>query len=382
MMLSPQLITPLQAPRVLRQRVAGFSLVELLVGVAIFAMLLIAMGQMVASVQRTYVRTKAKTEQYRGARIAMETIARRISQATLNSYWDYDYYPGTQQPKEYVRNSELHFTSGPAHRLLPATAKPVGHAAFFHSPFGVDEGAGTEAMHDLLNGWGYYVTFDSDKERLPGFMAKDPKRFPLRYRFRLMEFREPSNEIHIFQPTPSSTGIGTLALIQTQTTQDAINSWFGASLASNSEPLADNILSIIIQPLRPTRSPTDIATDIAPDYLYDSRRFKWAAPNDALASRTRHQLPPSVLLSVIAVDESSWSRLPLNTATALAERLRTLLGRTLFVSSGKLPQDFQTLQVELNKEKVDYRVFSTQVPLRAARWSAAASETADPTSSQ
>lgn len=73
--------------RPLRAR-AGFSILEVLAASAVLALLLVAMISMTDQVQKTYRSTVGKAEQFREARVAFESITRRLSQATLNTYWD------------------------------------------------------------------------------------------------------------------------------------------------------------------------------------------------------------------------------------------------------------------------------------------------------
>ena len=94
-----------------RQISAAFSLVELLVAVTITAMLLLMVVQVLGSTQRAWKNTRSSVGSFRDARQAFETITRRISQATLNSYWGYD---NPAAPTTYLRQSELHFVCGPA----------------------------------------------------------------------------------------------------------------------------------------------------------------------------------------------------------------------------------------------------------------------------
>lgn len=353
---------------------SGFTLVELLVGMTVLAVLMASLAEILGSTQRIWVQTKARTEQYRGARLALETMARRISQATLNSYWDYRMDPVTHTPTYYERNSELHFVSGPASKLVAASEKACGHAVFFHAPFGFvssDGGAaanGEESLQDLLNGWGYFVEYGDDMDRRPPFLAHDTERNPARRRFRLMELRLPADRMDIFTPTYSKEMGSYVSKIQTQKNQPDLYSWFNQDLRTYAQPLAENILAVIIQPEAPEFISGATRFDLAQDYFYDSRRFQWDG-GGAVSEATRHQLPPVLRLSVIAADEAAWSHFSDSEAATIVTQLRELLHNTLFKQSDKFSEDLESLAKVLQAHHLDFRVFTTAVPLRAARWS-------------
>src|SRR5258708_3308729 len=105
-------------------RSTGFTLVELLVSMGILSVLSIILVSITNSTASTWRYPTSRIEQFRGAETAFEGITRRLSQATLNTYWDYD-SPST--PKRYLRKSELRFISGrmtgkPADKPLLATS--------------------------------------------------------------------------------------------------------------------------------------------------------------------------------------------------------------------------------------------------------------------
>ena len=129
------------------------------------------------------------------------------------------------------------------------------------------------------------------------------------------------------------------------------------------------ILAIVLQPNAPSYVDGGAESDIAPKYLYDSRRFKWDG-SSTLSELTRHQLPPTIQLSVIAVDEVTWNKLPVDRVDSMAQRLKSMLKDTLFQNTDDFQRDQLTLAEFLKEYRVEHRVFTTEVPLRAARWSA------------
>jgi uncharacterized protein (TIGR02599 family) len=188
-----QIFSPqFNSARLLRSR-AGFSILEVLVASAVLALLLVAMMSMTDQVQKTYRSTLGKAEQFREARVAFESITRRLSQATLNTYWDYD-SPTT--PTKYLRQSELRFLSGNASGLLSGVTPAISsttHAVFFQAPFGFTSNSTYGGMESMVNTWGYFIEFGSDSVLRP-----DPVNtagVPVKYRFRLYEMMEPSETL-------------------------------------------------------------------------------------------------------------------------------------------------------------------------------------------
>lgn len=137
----------------------GFTLVELMVSVVLITLLTLLLVSMTNSAASTWRYTTARIEQFRGADIAFEAIARRLSQASLNTYWDYD---NPTVPKKYLRQSDLRFVAGDAEILLkPATLRRPTHSVFFQAPLGyVGDTTNFGGLDNLINTWGYYVEFN------------------------------------------------------------------------------------------------------------------------------------------------------------------------------------------------------------------------------
>ena len=115
---------------------AGFTILEVMVASAVFVLLL---GLLMSTISQTSTVTRRATEKvsaFQGARSAFELLTSKLSQATMNSYWDYD-SPTT--PTKYIRKSELHFVVGPAGQTpLPGTSG-TGQAVFFQAPGGASQ---------------------------------------------------------------------------------------------------------------------------------------------------------------------------------------------------------------------------------------------------
>ncbi len=108
----------------------AFTLVELLVSLAVLSILLLINAQVIGQVQSTWSASNARVSQFREARTAFDIITRNLSQATLNTYLDYETnYLATAAatsgtaaatgPGSYVRRSDLQFICGDTTNLLP-----------------------------------------------------------------------------------------------------------------------------------------------------------------------------------------------------------------------------------------------------------------------
>jgi uncharacterized protein (TIGR02599 family) len=276
----------------------GFTLIELLVSMTFLVILMLVVTQVVGIVQRTWVRSNSRVSQFREARTAFDVISRTLSQATLNTYWENEFDPlrtslGQQinRAKNYVRQSELQFISGPTATVLQGAAGNAanypGHAVFFQAPLGVTrlvlatdaQAANTENMVNLLCGRGYFVEWGDDQPYRPPFL-NGMNTVPIRQRLRLMEYSPTAEMNRIYDSTLRP-------LVNQQTGTNNGKRWFneGANAVLNSlvkdkekvetraftRPVAENILALVISPQVETTGNTSAAPySIAPQYLYDS----------------------------------------------------------------------------------------------------------------
>lgn len=324
-----------------KEHAQGFTLVELLVSMAVFAMIMVVIFGLTQQAGNAWRSTSSKIEAFQGARAAFETITDTLSQATLNTYYDYADASGRSRnsliassgtaanfvPATYTRFSDLHFISGKA--LLPTQ---VTHSIFFQTPAGYSASSSFQQMDTLLNACGFYVAFDKDPSR-PAFLTT-----PERYRFRLFEFIQPSEQFSVFS---SASG----------------NSWFTVPAASSSPPraqMADNIIALIVLP---KASDADSAGTLAPLYEYDSR--------DTTKPVSSNQLPPLVEVVLVAIDEPSAKRLELKNGSTPPD-----FGlASLFQQPASLDDDLKALEKTLIGKHLNYRIFRTTVPLRSSKWS-------------
>ncbi len=348
----------------------AFTLVELLLSTAIIGLLMLVLLAMTDQTSLTWRRTTAKIEQFQQARSGFESMTRKLSQATLNTYYDYFDASGNSLktsvgtgfvPKTYGRQSELRFISGPMKSFALSGNLPT-HGVFFQAPLGfVDDGANA-AMDNLLNTWGYFVEVGGDEGSLPTFLNG---RVPARWRSRLVELMQPAERMSVYSLKGNETGA-------------AARAWFADAFKANPRPtrvLAENIVALVVLPrLARTEELARTAAGkqpLAPQYAYDSTKT-----NSDPEINPKNQLPPVVQVTMVAIDETSASQL----AQRFPNSATLGLGMSsLFLSSAKLEDDAGTAApgdgdlAELEKQLVGlraaYRVFTTNVTIRGAKWS-------------
>jgi len=352
--------------KTLRMR-RGFTLVELLVTMAILAILCLVLASFIDTVRRVWSATTSKVEQFREAREGFEAMTRRLSQATLNPFWDYE-RDANENPLRYTRQSELRFRSGPgvAAYGAPGQSRPA-HGIFFQSPLGTVENSSFEAMSNLLNTVGYFIELGDDSATRPPFLTT-----PTRTRFRLMEFIEPSEELTLYQYTSGRDNQG-----RVKNLSYTGDEWFRLPLQRiRGRVVAENIIALVILP-RFADSETRTsgvpfrADDLAPNYHYDSSQ----AGVDP-ETNTKHQLPPILQVAIVAIDEASAARMDAADVERLRQKIEGLFQDAsrwqtdLFLSADAAggSQD-SSLEGYLIDNRINYRIFTTNIGLKSAKWS-------------
>ncbi len=388
------------------RRSPAFTLVEVMLSVAILALLMVILAQIVSQTSQTWRYTASKAEQFREARNAFDTMTRRISQATLNTYWAYD---NPAAPTRYLRQSELRFVAGPTQNgSTPLDSKmnvprPT-HSVFFQAPFGyIVPGTSSSTsvpnyrgLDSLINTWGYYLEVNDDANFRPPFVTSNVA--PLRLRYRLMEFMQPSTRMSIYKWTsgkPNSPASNDCDV----RSNSAFLGWMrDAFLAPASETnaavnlshvLAENVIALCILP---KLSPQDAkehglesqpGTALAPDYYYYSGDGGEGKNGGRAVLNSIHQLPPVLQVTMIAIDELSAERVGLQ---KLTDDRFGVLRNDFLTDARNYAQDLlynrddppdldgpassdDPLEVRLIKQKLNYRIFSSNIYLRGAKWS-------------
>jgi uncharacterized protein (TIGR02599 family) len=293
--------------------------------------MMVLLAHLTGSASNLWRKSVSQGQRFREPRRGMETIQRTLSQATLNTYFDY-LLDSSGNPTSYGRMSELRFICGPSTSLgVPGTS--VTQAIFFQAPTGDVTNASLRPLNSLLNTQGFYIQFGEDPLQ-PTFVAASK-----RYRFRLMQLIEPSESLSIYTKVAAASPYnGT--------------DWFTDALgvSTNSHVLAENIIALIFR----VRDPANPGTFY---YSYSS------APNTSVPLQ-KHQLPPVVDVTLVAVDEQSFNRIQ-GTSTSSPD-----LGLgALFQTAANYSADLATLESTLVEKGYDYRVFASSVSIEGAKWS-------------
>ena len=352
----------------IRRPTAAFTLVEVIVASGIVVVIMGVLLAMTDQTQRLIKSTSSKVEEFQDSRVGFESMTRRLAQATLNTFWDYQYVNGL--PSRYQRSAELRFRSGKMKDLnsdggVEGNLQP-SHGVFFQTPNGLVEDSKLGSLDHLINTWGYFLEVGSDKNSIPSFLNDkvDPRK-----RFRLMEFMQPSESLSVYNFQ-----------------QTASNKWFAPATTSTKRPvrvLAENIVALIVLP----------RLSLADEEQWKKKNGKKTAPILASSTygydstvagdnkadsilNTKSQLPPVVQVIMVAIDEPSARKLEdkfgsdswlginyesyFNNPTALQD-----------TASGKAGDLTNFVEKILIPRKVSYRIFSTNVSIRGAKWSRA-----------
>jgi uncharacterized protein (TIGR02599 family) len=338
------------------KRGRGFSLLELLISTVVLAVILTISSGVINEMQRTWSQNNARIEQFREARVAFENIVNTLRQATLNSYTTYRYNNGdtptipatrTEAPIAYIRHSELQFICGGASTLFAGNANAVDgtHAVFFQAPLGISGQPTYKPLKRLLNSCGYFILHGDDAAYRPEHITTS------RHRFRLMEFRQPSEENGIYSQNPG-------AWFRTAVEQGELNS-SGTSLQAAARPLAQNIIGLWISPrsVDPASPSSTPSPQIATNYHYDSSVIANATANQPQG--TQHLLPDELVITMIAIDEPSGRLL----ADRYGASRPQLFAQGAFSHVGNYVEDLEAAEAALIAEKLSYRIFTTTVAL-------------------
>jgi len=377
----------------------GFTLIEMLVACALLIVVVGLVLKLTNQTSMVWRDSNSRIQSFQEARAGFEAMTRKLSQATLNTY--YDYYNSSNvarvqvpaaslagfEPATYDRISDLHFISGQAATLLQGSSPAIAtqtHAVFFQAPLGYS--VAYTKLGNALNACGYFLQFDDAPASVPDYVKNSPGYKP-RYRWRLKEMMQSTEE---------------LAVYAGPTTAPGPNDWFVKNAANNSRVLAENVIALVLLPKLSTRdddpSRTGKGVGIAPNYNYNSRISlgatsdpSWAAasppfPPDKFnaypskggitAASRHHQLPPLLRVVMIVLDEPSAMRL--QGAGTTAPAVLDLASTNLFRDASLLEADIQAVEdicnaksgnLTGNRLKLVYRVFSSDLIMREAKWS-------------
>lgn len=326
------------------EKTSGFTLIELLLAMAVLALMAVMMLSVTSSAQKIAKQTTSRTEQFREGRRAFERINQRLSQATLNTYWDYVDKDGkprvagnaTFTPNKYFRISELRYLQTNASSLTaPGGGTMVGNSVFFQAPLGKSDTTSLAGLNSLLNTVGFFIEKGSDSTLRPPTVAAS------KTRYRLFELTEPAESLTIYSLTSGNS-------------TTASSAWFTTPLAApgNSHRLADNIVALLFQAQYSIPNNTNGTSTPTSSFLYSSAPI--SAGTSGNQTITENNLPPNVRVIMIALDEPS--------ARRVAEGSITLTDATDETS-------LESLEKNLTDNRLNYRKFESTVSIGPAKWS-------------
>lgn len=365
--------------------IRAFTLVELLLSMAILSLLTLSIFEMMKHTQDSVTRQQSRAEEFREARAAVEAMSRTVSSSVMNSYWAYGDYSLANRVN-YTRQSDNHFISGPASVLLPGTVEVKhGHCIFFQTSDGTAPLSGNVnnivgAPYNLVTCMGYYIDYGSDLDFRPSFIASDSIANPERKRFRLMEFRLPAQNNILYSPTLNLNGLNSRS--------QALRWYQGPYAGSNSisfkdvsVPLADNILAMILQPRYVSVTTTTLSesasnrnensvttTKPSLDYYYDSREKQWGGGNSEKAIASHHQLPPVIELTIFAAEERAYDAAVQKEGDSSVFSSIVNVFADKFTNYTQYTQDVEAASKELIDLGIKHRTFTTNIVLRGSKW--------------
>jgi uncharacterized protein (TIGR02599 family) len=417
-------------------RSAAFTLVEVMVSTALVVAIMVLLLSTVDQTQKVWQRARSKASQFQSARNAFDSMARRMSQATLNTYWRAHEIDVTNSRADYLyrRQGEFQFISAPAPAIFnaapiltglnaPADESYPTHAVFFHAPLGytteIEQGTTDvrrfRALDSLMAATGYFIEFGDDPD-LPTFLREMQPPYPAKYRYRLVELTLPAEKLNIYERPQDDTRLNDPRIFNERndyyeglvnTDRSPVASyvrplWMRQALARELVPgsssgqhrfkhghvMADNIVALIILPKLAERDrrrrssststqPDPDYLELAPHFMYDSwRTLSGGTATDPITrsrvdNRARENLlPPTVQLTMIAIDEPSALRMNAS-PSKMPKWTQNRFKRVETVQ--QFDEEMESLTEAIQKDpefpNINFRVFTTDVVIRGSKWS-------------
>jgi uncharacterized protein (TIGR02599 family) len=383
---------PQRGAMVVVGRANAFTLVEMMVSMSLLMVLMMVIFSAISLASNTNKRVSADVVSFFEASTAFSSMTRKLGMATLNTYLDY--YPdqsgeNPNPPQMYIRKSQLHFVisraGGNGDDAVPSgnPEENPTFGVFFQAPLGYtdpDEGGSVDysRLNNLLNACGYYIQFGHDQPYLPqeilGLLPNAQDR--RRYRYRLMEFLQPSENLMVYATATS---------VLSPKNANMFFNWYKEPIRKNNDninsdagrvvhPIAENIIALILVPkVASIDAEKNNVQTISPNYQYNSRVDDGNLQgNPPEQPAQQHQLPPLLRVTMVAIDEPSarilQDQYKLSPPPLVNDRLfRTYDSRN---EEQTYERDLEELAESLSavRPKVKFRIFTTDVALRGAKW--------------
>ena len=318
-----------------------------MVAMAVLMLMMALMLSVVNSTGALWRKTSGRVQSYQAARAGLETISQTLAQAVLNPYYDYTSNgvrrspanAATFVPNGYSRFSDLHFVIT---NSLSGT-NITTHAAVFQAPLAYATNSTNALLPRLLNVAGFFVSYGSDAQMLPGIPALASQ---AKNRYRLYQILQPAEDFTVYYKNGSAN---------TNSSPD-----WAVPGAGNTRIVADNVIALILHP----KTSAGDTNAINSSYFYNSR----SAGSTDTNRPSLNQLPPLVGVTLVAIDEDSAARMDRTNGQApTISAALTAAGN--FTDPSLYATNLSILKTKLDEARVGYRIFNTDVGIRAAKWS-------------
>ncbi len=368
---------------------------------SILLLVLVVLLQVTGKIGEIWKSSVGKISAYQSARSGFATITRTLARATLNTYNDYVDAAGTFRdpnnpnafvPVKFLRQSELHFISGPTSQILTnaTTVLNPGHAVFFQAPLGETATPAYSSLERTVNSVGFYIEYGSadDASVLPAWLTPF---FTKPKRFRLMEAVQPTEKLGIYKTTSNASytamipwlddfKIAKSTPVRTRIiAEDVFLLVLRPRLApKDEETLAGSVVPKIQYNTDPSQSNYNVGSILSPNYNYDSRAWQTGYPPGTRAASgkvtdvrlipvMRNQAPPIIDVIMVCVDRRSLARFDFSGATPPAP---LQLPAASFTDSARIDTDLTAYAKQLSDLHVRFRTFRTSIDVQSAKWSA------------
>lgn len=344
----------------------AFTLVEMMVAVAVLALLMGIIIAITNSVTKTVRWNNSKLEAFAAARSSFDIIANRLTTATLSTYWDYDYNPmgnslldtsaTTKPPTTYLRKSDLYF-------LIRANTQNPGYGQeiYFQSPESFSNNPDIRSTQGLLNACSFFVQYCDNSELRPAAL-RGADSVPS-WRYRLMQGNQPTEDLSVYKYTYETNVDPDKKETGTEWLEDISNGGT-EKIETCVTPIADNVIALIFWPRLSAGEDPD-GTALTGDYAYDSRKDAFVTnPKQPV---TANQLPPTIQVTLISISEASAKRL--NTDSATPPDIIDSALKDKFTNVVNFKRDLADLEAVLNADHIEYQIFNTSITMRESKWS-------------